>query len=125
MRDLRSGTTRGRSAGQDPGRVGKTRVVPLVLRLNVECGELGLVQDAADAESKADQVPSMFCCPICYEAMGDPVVLVTGHTYDRECITRWIGNGHKTCPVTGVRLRHLELMPNFALRNAVRVRPTS
>lgn len=62
----------------------------------------------------------MFCCPICYEAMGDPVVLVTGHTYDRECITRWIGNGHKTCPVTGVRLRHLELMPNFALRNAVR-----
>jgi len=65
----------------------------------------------------------MFCCPICYEAMSDPVVLVTGHTYDRDCITRWIGNGHKTCPVTGVRLRHLELMPNYALRNAVRVRP--
>jgi F-box/WD-40 domain protein 7 len=84
---------------------------------------LGDSQGAADDQNKADSVPSMFCCPICYEAMSDPVVLVTGHTYDRDCITRWIGNGHKTCPVTGVRLRHLELMPNFALRNAVRVRP--
>lgn len=29
--------------------------------------------------------------------------------------------GNRTCPVTGMRLRHLELTPNFALRNAIQV----
>lgn len=33
--------------------------------------------------------------------------------------------GNRTCPVTGMRLRHLELTPNFALRNAIMVRAHS
>jgi F-box/WD-40 domain protein 7 len=45
--------------------------------------------------------------------------LATGHTYDRHSIERWLAQGHKTCPVTGMRLRHLELTPNFALRSAI------
>lgn len=49
----------------------------------------------------------------------DPVILATGHTYDRHSIERWLAQGHKTCPVTGMRLRHLELTPNFALRSAI------
>ena len=53
------------------------------------------------------------------ELMADPVVVATGHTYDRACIERWLGAGHGTCPATGARLRHLELTPNFALRDAV------
>ena len=51
----------------------------------------------------------------------DPVILATGHTYDRSSIERWLEQGHKTCPVTGMRLRHLELTPNFALRSAIQV----
>lgn len=51
----------------------------------------------------------------------DPVILATGHTYDRGSIERWLEQGHKTCPVTGMRLRHLELTPNFALRSAIQV----
>ena len=51
--------------------------------------------------------------------MSDPVILATGHTYDRSSIERWLDQGHKTCPVTGMRLRHLELTPNFALRSAI------
>jgi F-box/WD-40 domain protein 7 len=53
------------------------------------------------------------------ELMADPVVVATGHTYDRRCIERWLGAGRGTCPATGARLRHLELTPNFALRDAV------
>jgi F-box/WD-40 domain protein 7 len=30
--------------------------------------------------------------------------------------------GNRTCPVTGMRLRHLELTPNYALRAAIQVR---
>lgn len=48
-------------------------------------------------------------------------MVATGHTYDKECIERWLAQGHRTCPVTGQRLRHLELVPNFALRNAIQV----
>ena len=53
--------------------------------------------------------------------MNDPVMVATGHTYDRVCIERWLQQGNRTCPVTGMRLRHLELTPNFALRNAIQV----
>ncbi len=53
--------------------------------------------------------------------MADPVMVATGHTYDRVCVERWLGQGNRTCPVTGMRLRHLELTPNFALRNAIQV----
>lgn len=52
-------------------------------------------------------------------AQVDPVILATGHTYDRQSIERWLAQGHKTCPVTGMRLRHMELTPNFALRSAI------
>jgi F-box/WD-40 domain protein 7 len=48
-------------------------------------------------------------------------MVATGHTYDRVCIERWLAQGNRTCPVTGMRLRHLELTPNFALRNAIQV----
>ena len=54
--------------------------------------------------------------------MSDPVVLATGHTYERVYIERWLQQGNRTCPVTGMRLRHLEKTPNFALRVAVQVR---
>lgn len=53
--------------------------------------------------------------------MADPVIIATGHTYDRACIERWLQSGNKTCPVTGMRLRHHELTPNFALRTAIQV----
>jgi hypothetical protein len=48
-------------------------------------------------------------------------MVATGHTYDRASIQRWLNAGHKTCPVTGSRLRHLELTPNHALRSAIQV----
>jgi len=56
------------------------------------------------------------------ELMADPVILATGQSYHRASIVRWLEAGHKTCPSTGTRLRHLELVPNFALRSAIVVR---
>jgi F-box/WD-40 domain protein 7 len=66
--------------------------------------------------------PAHYCCPISMDIMHDPVVCATGMTYNRASITRWLEAGHKTCPSTGQRLRHLELVPNFALRCAIVVR---
>jgi F-box/WD-40 domain protein 7 len=69
----------------------------------------------------APQAPTSFYCPISMELMADPVMVATGHTYDKVCIERWLAQGNKTCPVTGMKLRHLELWPNYALRAAIQV----
>ncbi|KAK5803323.1 U-box domain-containing protein 17-like [Gossypium arboreum] len=64
-------------------------------------------------------VPKDFCCPISLELMRDPVIVSTGQTYDRSSITRWIEEGHCTCPKTGQMLDHTRLVPNRALRNLI------
>lgn len=66
--------------------------------------------------------PATFCCPISMEVMNDPVMVATGHTYDRVCIVKWLSSGRGTCPLSGQRLRHSELTPNIALRNVIQVR---
>lgn len=65
--------------------------------------------------------PAHFTCPISYEIMSDPVMIATGHTYDRACIEKWIASGHRSCPLSGQKLRHSELVPNIALRNIIQV----
>lgn len=68
-------------------------------------------------------VPADFCCPISMDIMRDPVLVATGQTYDKVCIEKWLNSGRRTCPKTGVKLRHMELTPNIALRNIIQVRP--
>eukprot|EP00889_Picochlorum_renovo_P005446 jgi/Picre1/32476/NNA_007822.t1 len=75
-------------------------------------------QDKARIGERAKPPPS-YVCPIGMDLMVDPVILATGHTYDRSSIERWIDQGNKTCPVTGMKLRHTEMTPNFALRSAI------
>ncbi|KAJ1414159.1 Zinc finger, RING/FYVE/PHD-type [Sesbania bispinosa] len=42
-----------------------------------------------------------------------------GQTYDRSSISRWMEEGHTTCPKTGQMLAHNRLVPNRALRNLI------
>ncbi|GLU22815.1 hypothetical protein SLE2022_388610 [Rubroshorea leprosula] len=51
--------------------------------------------------------------------MRDPVIISTGQTYDRSSISRWMEEGHYTCPKTGQLLVHTCLVPNRALRNLI------
>ena len=75
---------------------------------------------STDAERST--CPPSFCCPISMDLMSDPVMIATGHTYDRKCIETWLASGHRSCPLSGQRLRHLELTPNIALRSLIHVR---
>jgi hypothetical protein len=36
--------------------------------------------------------------------MQNPVMAADGHTYEKESIIRWFESGHKTSPMTGLRL---------------------
>lgn len=63
----------------------------------------------------------LFLCPISLEIMSDPVtVTATGQTYDRSSILRWIRAGNSTCPRTGEKLTHIDLVPNLVVRHLVR-----
>ncbi|KAE8688532.1 hypothetical protein F3Y22_tig00110983pilonHSYRG00018 [Hibiscus syriacus] len=64
-------------------------------------------------------IPDEFRCPISLNWMKDPVIVASGHTYDRNSIAQWINNGHHTCPKSGQRLIHMALIPNYALKSLV------
>ncbi|KAK8294329.1 hypothetical protein V6Z11_D06G249200 [Gossypium hirsutum] len=66
------------------------------------------------------QFPDDFKCPISLEIMSDPVILSSGHTFDRVSIQRWLDSGHRTCPITKLPLpEHPCLIPNHALRSLI------
>ncbi|CAN8241019.1 unnamed protein product [Cochlearia groenlandica] len=58
-------------------------------------------------------------CPISLEIMNDPVVLETGHTYDRSSITKWFDSGNYTCPKTGKILASIDLVDNFSVKQVI------
>ncbi|KAG7650053.1 U-box domain-containing protein 19 [Arabidopsis thaliana] len=58
-------------------------------------------------------------CPISLEIMSDPVVLETGHTYDRSSITKWFASGNITCPKTGKTLVSTVLVDNFSVKQVI------
>lgn len=76
--------------------------------------------DADLAEmSETVTIPTHFRCPITLDLMKDPVTLLTGITYDRESIERWIESGNETCPVTKQVLKSFEGIPNHTIRRMI------
>ncbi|KAJ6364055.1 hypothetical protein OIU76_029069 [Salix suchowensis] len=52
--------------------------------------------------------------------MSDPVILSSGHTFERSSIQRWLDSGHRTCPITKLPLpEYPRLIPNYALRSLI------
>ena len=52
--------------------------------------------------------------------MTDPVILPSGHTFERRSIQQWLDGGHLTCPVTNLPLPPCPpLIPNHALRRLI------
>lgn len=50
--------------------------------------------------------------------MHDPQVAADGFTYEGEALRGWL-EGHDTSPMTNLKLSHLHLTPNNALRLAI------
>nr|DAD38672.1 TPA_asm: hypothetical protein HUJ06_012994 [Nelumbo nucifera] len=64
-------------------------------------------------------VPSFFLCPILQEIMHDPQVAADGFTYEGKALRGWLASGRETSPMTNLKLTHLHLTPNHALRHAI------
>ncbi|XP_047154277.1 U-box domain-containing protein 1-like [Vigna umbellata] len=74
---------------------------------------------SSSSQFMTPNVPDEFRCPITLDLMRDPVIVSSGHTYDRTSIGQWINSGHHTCPKSGQRLIHTALIPNYALKSLV------
>ncbi|XP_022747355.1 U-box domain-containing protein 1-like [Durio zibethinus] len=77
------------------------------------------LDQSSSSQSMSSIIPDEFRCPISLDLMKDPVIVASGHTYDRNSIAQWINTGHHTCPKSGQRLIHMALIPNYALRTLV------
>ncbi|KAL4297674.1 hypothetical protein GQ457_12G027100 [Hibiscus cannabinus] len=68
-----------------------------------------------------NEIPQYFICPISLQIMKDPVTAVTGITYDRESIEKWLKTAKDiTCPVTKQVLPSgSDLTPNHTLRRLI------
>ncbi|WCJ25168.1 U-box domain-containing protein 21 [Euphorbia peplus] len=64
-------------------------------------------------------IPQHFQCPISLDLMKDPVILLTGITYDRESIDKWVEDGNFTCPVTNQILSSFDQIPNHFIRKMI------
>ncbi|KAK4431478.1 U-box domain-containing protein 32 [Sesamum alatum] len=65
------------------------------------------------------KIPSHFVCPIYQEVMKDPHIAGDGFTYEAEAIRGWFDSGHKTSPMTNLKLDNCDLLPNYALYYAI------
>ncbi|KAL1204715.1 E3 ubiquitin-protein ligase PUB24 [Cardamine amara subsp. amara] len=70
-------------------------------------------------EEEEIEIPNYFICPISLEIMKDPVTTVTGITYDRQSIVKWLQKV-PSCPLTKQPLPlDSDLTPNHMLRRLI------
>lgn len=79
-----------------------------------------LPDQSSSSYSLVSDIPDELRCPISLDLIRDPVILASGHTYDRNSIAQWINSGHHTCPKSGQRLIHMALIPNYALKSLIK-----
>ncbi|XP_031495822.1 U-box domain-containing protein 43-like [Nymphaea colorata] len=60
-----------------------------------------------------------FYCPITHEVMVDPVETVSGQTFERNAIEKWLADGNMVCPLTMISLAGGNLRPNVTLRKSI------
>ncbi|XP_051128453.1 U-box domain-containing protein 8-like [Andrographis paniculata] len=85
--------------------------------MNRHCRPRALI---LQSRGMAARLPEDFICPISLEVMSDPVILSSGHTFDRASIQRWLDAGHRTCPISKLPLPEPpSLIPNHALRSLI------
>ncbi|KAM7496552.1 hypothetical protein LguiA_020966 [Lonicera macranthoides] len=113
------------SAGEWP-----TFIANRLVEVGLQCCELNskdrpeitpsLVRELEKLHVLEEQpVPSFFLCPIRQDIMHDPQVAADGFTYEGEALRGWLENGRDTSPMTNLKLEHLHLTPNHALRLAI------
>jgi hypothetical protein len=78
----------------------------------------GLNMREVEAQNALSQIQHQFTCIISLYPFIDPVTCSSGHTFEREGVTRLIRSSNPVCPLTKLRLTGL-ISPNHALKNVI------
>ncbi|KZV25726.1 hypothetical protein F511_04787 [Dorcoceras hygrometricum] len=81
---------------------------------------LGRVFDKAAEDDTPTEVPDYLCCKITLDMFRDPVITPCGITYERAVILEHLLNVGKFDPITREPLYASQLVPNLAIKEAVR-----
>lgn len=65
------------------------------------------------------RIPPYFCCPLSLELMLDPVIAASGQTCEQASVQKWLDHGVTTCPKTGQKLAHSNLIPNLVIDQGI------
>lgn len=75
--------------------------------------------NAAEAEGSEEHngtLPEQFKCPLSLTVMYDPVIISSGHTFERMQIQKLFDEGKDSCPISKRKLDGFTLEPNVALK---------
>ncbi|XP_031487786.1 U-box domain-containing protein 39-like [Nymphaea colorata] len=81
---------------------------------------------SASSPAPPDDVlwPPEFLCPISARPMSDPVIVPSGQTYERNCVSAWLESGQTHCYINGESLlgdgHSASLISNRSLHSAIR-----
>ncbi|KAJ0251103.1 U box domain-containing protein [Hirschfeldia incana] len=64
-------------------------------------------------------LPEQFKCPISLTVMYDPVIISSGHTFERMSIQRWFDLGNDTCPISKRVLDDFTFQSNVAMKDQI------
>lgn len=81
---------------------------------------LNLVFKKASEDDTPTEVPSYLCCNITLDIFRDPVITPCGVTYERAVILDHLQKVGEFDPVTREPLNQSQLVPNLAIKEAVR-----
>ncbi|KAL9657198.1 hypothetical protein ABK040_011420 [Willaertia magna] len=57
-------------------------------------------------------------CPISQQLMIDPVIIESGHTFERSSIEEWL-KSNNTCPITRKKIKTTLILPNINAKSAI------
>eukprot|EP00486_Rosalina_sp_Unknown_P016211 CAMPEP_0201579586 /NCGR_PEP_ID=MMETSP0190_2-20130828/27284_1 /ASSEMBLY_ACC=CAM_ASM_000263 /TAXON_ID=37353 /ORGANISM="Rosalina sp." /LENGTH=997 /DNA_ID=CAMNT_0048014263 /DNA_START=358 /DNA_END=3351 /DNA_ORIENTATION=+ len=52
--------------------------------------------------------------------MTEPVIISSGHTFEKAAIVEWFEDGNTINPLTGEQLQNIDVKPNYALKDAIK-----
>uniref|UniRef100_A0A0D3BK19 RING-type E3 ubiquitin transferase n=1 Tax=Brassica oleracea var. oleracea TaxID=109376 RepID=A0A0D3BK19_BRAOL len=84
--------------------------------VSASVAEAGCSEEHNNEEHNNDE---QFKCPLSLTVMYDPVIISSGHTFERMSIQRWFDLGNDTCPVSKRVLDDFTLQSNVAMKDQI------
>jgi U-box domain len=70
---------------------------------------------------KLNMIPNdEFICPLTLSIMNDPVMTITGRSFERVAIMEWLARGNTTCPLSRQVLQVTDLVTNHSLHTKIK-----